>query len=68
MPAINETPCPACDEKALTLREVFEARQPGTHSLAGVQLKVTATSRLEWNCGTCGAHGPAATTGKEKPT
>lgn len=59
MPTVEETPCPCCGEKTLKVEERLVVKPPGTHSLAGVQIKLAAVSRLFWKCTHCGEGGPA---------
>lgn len=67
MPAVEDTPCPHCKAKTLSLHQVLKAKPTGTYSLAGAQPKVAAIRQLEWRCSSCGQSGPAATTGKHDP-
>lgn len=59
MPAVEDTPCPNCGEKTLTLHQVLQAKLAGTYSLAGAQPKVAAVEQTKWRCGNCAQEGPA---------
>lgn len=54
MSDIEQTPCPQCGLKALTIEWRLEAKATGTYSLAGAQPKVAATEVpwvVCWSCG-----------------
>lgn len=54
MPSLDQIPCPTC--KKTTLRIVFRlvAKNLGTHSLAGEQLKLAAEGVPHIQCTECG--------------
>lgn len=60
MPTPEKTACPSCNEVGgLVVEVVLVTAQPASHSLAGMQLKLTAREALRWRCKGCGASGPA---------
>lgn len=50
--------CPRCGSPDARLRQVLQAAQLGTFSLAGMQMKVTARWAWEYRCFECGDTGP----------
>jgi ribosomal protein S27AE len=67
MPAVEDTRCPQCGEKTLSVDQVLQAKPIGTYSLAGAQPKVDAEYQLRWSCGSCGQSGPALVASKQLP-
>jgi hypothetical protein len=52
---VEESPCPRCGASGtLSIRERLQAKPPGTHSLAGGQMKVSARSVPVLGCSDCG--------------
>jgi hypothetical protein len=59
-PCSPGTACPRCGTAGrVEVRQVLRAKPPGSHSLAGSQLKVSAVAGWEFRCLACGASGPA---------
>lgn len=56
---LNETPCPSCGAKSLTIEYRLQARELGTWSLAGTQPKVATRSWPWLRCTNCGAEARA---------
>lgn len=55
LPDVHDTPCPICDHKTLQIVMRIEAKPPGTFSLSGVQMKVSAAPWPYLMCTNCGA-------------
>lgn len=57
---LASTACPGCGARdAVYVREVFTAKPVGSFSLAGAQMKFSATRSLVYECSLCGDTGPA---------
>ena len=53
-----ETICPACKETGgVEAYSIFRAKQIGTFSLAGVQMKLPVVEEVRAHCTLCGAEG-----------
>lgn len=54
-----EAPCPTCGDASLHVEYRLEAQTPGTYSLAGVQMKISATEYPYLVCDACGVEARA---------
>ena len=66
-PDLSDIPCRRCDTTgSLVLEKRLTARPPESQSLAGVQLKLTASEELWMRCTACGAEckGKRSTTSR----
>lgn len=65
-PYRGSTPCPKCRQTgSLEVRQVLQAKDIGTFSLSGAQMKVPAVMAWQYRCTACGAQGDAEP--KESP-
>jgi hypothetical protein len=51
---VTDTPCPGCGAKALRIEQRITGKPIGTFSLAGAQMKVSATVKWWLVCDGCG--------------
>lgn len=53
---LEKLPCPRCKaDDVMTLTREFHAVKPGTYSVAGHQMKVSAAEMWTARCSACGA-------------